>query len=104
MVFLSPEYITFLLPYIAMSFWSLSRTLGEVGKGGGGGGGGGILAAATLNLNYLFNVWANALKLQDIFRNLADENLIWSVSVLWSSRYHDNEFLKWKLKSIFTWN
>ena len=37
----------------------------------GGGGGGGFLFTVTLNLNNFFNIWANALKLHDFFKNIS---------------------------------
>lgn len=40
-----------------------------------------ILPAATLNLNNFCNIWANAKKLQEFFRNLSEKNLMWSISV-----------------------
>ena len=40
-----------------------------------------ILLAATLNLNNIFDIRANDIKLQNILGNLSGKNFMWSVSV-----------------------
>ena len=52
---------------------SRSRWLGPRGGGGGGG-----LAA---NMNFIFEISANAMKHQDFLGNLSGKYLMWSVSV-----------------------
>ena len=52
--------------------------------GGWVGGGGGILLVVTLNPNitfFFFNICANAIKLDDFFRNLSGNNVMWPVNV-----------------------
>ena len=48
----------------------------DVKKGGGGGGGGEGVPAGTLNLENVFDILANALKLQEFFINLSGKNLM----------------------------
>ena len=64
---------------------------------GGEGGGGRIMPAATLNLNNVYNILENALRLIDFFRKLSGNNLMPSVTVPWQpffDRPMENSFLK----------
>lgn len=40
-----------------------------------------ILPAATLSMNNFYNILANSMKLHEFFRNLTENNLMWSVGV-----------------------
>lgn len=86
MAYLSPEYITFLLPYIVMSFWSLSRTWRGLGEG-------------FCRPRPLWT-WITFLMFEQT-RKFSWGNWIWSVSVHWRRCYHGNLFLKWKTKIYF---